>query len=150
MGILEQSGRGRFVVVALVALGLLGGTVAALFRASKHGASVERARAIPGEGEGERVVVEVLNTTPSIGLARAATRLLRDAGLDVVYFGSDPGPPIDSTQVLVRRGPASTGEQVVRALHAGAARTVPDPGRLVDVTVRLGRDFAAAARVRDP
>ncbi len=150
MGVLEQPGRGRFVVIALIALGLIGGTGAALFRASRHGASVERARAIPGEGEDERVVVEVLNTTPSVGLARAATRMLRDAGLDVVYFGSDAGGALDSTQVLIRRGPADAGARVARALGAGVVRADPDPGRLVDITVRLGRDFAAAASGRDP
>ncbi|MBI1723526.1 MAG: LytR C-terminal domain-containing protein [Gemmatimonadetes bacterium] len=149
MGILEQFGRGRLLVVALVGLGLLGGTIAALFRASKHGASVERARAVPGERD--RVVVEVLNTTPSIGLARTATRLLRDAGLDVVYYGTDRGPTLDSTQVLIRRGPVATGERAVRALHAGVVRAAPDPGRLVDLTVRLGRDFAGlASAARDP
>ena len=151
MGILEQPGRGRLLVIAIVGLGLAGGTAAALFRSSKHGASVARARAIPGEGQGERVVVEVLNTTPAVGLARSATRLLRDAGLDVVYFGTDPGAAIESTQVLIRRGPASAGERAARALGAGSVRSAPDPGRLVDITVRLGRDFAGlAAAARDP
>lgn len=151
MGTLEQPGRGRLLVGAIVALGLLAGTTAALFRLSKHGASVERARAIPGEGEGERVVVEVLNTTPAVGLARAATRRLRDAGLDVVYFGTDNGAVIDRTQVLVRRGPMSAGERAVGALGAGAVRAAPDPDRLVDITVRLGRDFAGlVSAARDP
>ena len=92
----------------------------------------------------------MLNTTASVGLARAATRLLRDAGLDVVYVGSDAGAPLDSTEVLVRRGPAPAGARVARALGAGVVRPAPDPGRLVDITVRLGRDFAATAAGRDP
>jgi hypothetical protein len=101
-------------------------------------------RGIPGEGT--RVVVEVLNTTDAVGLARAATRRLRDAGLDVVAFGSDTGAVLDSTQVLVRRGAPEAGERVARALGAGRSRPMPDPARLVDVTVRLGRDFAARLR----
>lgn len=96
-------------------------------------------------------MVEVLNATPAVGLARSATRLLRDAGLDVVYFGTDPGAALDSTQILIRRGPASAGERAARALGAGAVRAAPDPGRLVDITIRLGRDFASlAAAARDP
>ena len=150
MGILEQPGRGRLLVIAIVGVGLAGATAAALFRASPHGASVERARAIPGEGEGERIVVEVLNATSAVGLARSATRLLRDAGLDVVYFGSDTGAAMDSTLILVRRGPATAGERAARALGTGTVRAAPDPGRLVDISIRLGRDFGAISSARDP
>jgi len=91
------------------------------------------------------VVAEVLNATPSVGLARAATRLLRDAGIDVVYFGSDTGAAADSTRVLARRGDPAGAARVAKALGLGAGAVLqqPDPDRLVDVTVRLGRDFAA-------
>jgi hypothetical protein len=105
-------------------------------------------RAIPG-GEG-RIVVEVLNTTRTLGLARAATHRLRDGGFDVVGFGSDTGKVLDSTQVLVRRGSPDAGARVARLLGVGAPRAMPDPGRLVDVTVRLGRDFLARAGAGDP
>ena len=96
----------------------------------------------------DRVVVEVLNTTQAVGLARAATRLLRDAGIDVVYFGSDTGAVVDSTQVLVRRGTPDGAARVAAALGVGAIRQLPDAGRLVDVTVRIGRDFAARLAAR--
>lgn len=99
---------------------------------------------------GDRVVVEVLNASGQVGLARAATRRLRDAGLDVVYFGNDAADDRDSTEVLVRRGDARNGLLVAEALGAGAVRTAPDPARLVDVTVRLGRDFRGAALVGEP
>lgn len=102
-------------------------------------------RAVPGEQE--RVAVEVLNASASVGLARAATRRLRDAGLDVVYFGSDvAGPSLDSTQILVRRGAFAAGARVRSALGVGAVRAAPDTARLVDVSVRLGSDFAALGR----
>lgn len=104
---------------------------------------------IPGEGTGGRVVVEVLNASGKVGLARAATRRLRAAGVDVVYFGSDAAGDLDSTEVLVRRGDADAGRRVSRALGTGAVRTAPDAARLVDVTVRLGSDFAALL-VREP
>ena len=102
------------------------------------------ARKVPGEGD--RVIVEVLNATDVTGLARGATRQLRDAGLDVVYFGSDTSRALDSTEVLVRRGDAAAGERVRQALGTGRVRTAPDPARLVDITVRLGADFAVLGR----
>ena len=93
-------------------------------------------------------MVEVFNATGQIGLARAATRMLRDQGIDVVYFGSDTANSLDSTQVIVRRGREDRAARVRRALGAGSVRAAPDSSRLVDVTVRLGRDFGRL--VRDP
>ena len=98
---------------------------------------------LPIPGEEGRVVVEVLNTTDVLGLARTATRRLREGGIDVVAFGSDTGAALDSTQILVRRGAREAGERVARVLGVGPVRVAPGPDRLVDVTVRLGRDFAA-------
>lgn len=151
MGILEQPRRGRVVVLALIGLGLVLAVFAGWFRA-RGGPSAARplGRRVPGEGE--RIVVEVLNTTQVLGLARAATHRLRDGGLDVVTFGSDTGAVLDSTQVLVRRGPPEPGARVAEVLGAGRPRVLPDPSRLVDVTVRLGRDFLARPAVapRDP
>ena len=135
------------LVVALLVLGVGAGSFAVWFRATHPTGSVAAPqRAVPGEGE--RIEVEVLNGTGNVGLARAATHVLRDAGLDVVYFGSDSARTLDSTEVLVRRGAMTPGEQVQRALGVGSVRSAPDPGRLVDVTVRLGTDFAT--RVRNP
>jgi hypothetical protein len=147
MGLLERAGRGRLLVVGLIVLGLAGAGVSLWWRAG-HGRDRATARPVPGERD--RVVVEVLNTTRGVGLARAATRVLRDAGLDVVYFGSDTGAALDSTQVLVRRGTPEGAARVAAALGVGAVRQLPDPGRLVDVTVRIGRDFAARLAARHP
>jgi hypothetical protein len=140
MGILERPRRGPLLVAVLIALGLAGAGLAAWWHA-RHASGPTAARPVPGERE--RVVVEVLNTTHALGLARAATRLLRDAGLDVVYFGSDTGAVAESTQVLVRRGTPEGAVRVAKALGAGSVRQAPDPSRLVDVTVRVGRDFAS-------
>ncbi len=149
MGLLEQPRRGTLLVVGLIALGLVLAAFATWYRLREGGSAGPHAdRAVPG-GEG-RVVVEVLNTTRGLGLARAATHRLRDGGLDVVAFGSDTGKVLDSTQVLVRRGSPEAGARVVKVLGVGTARAVPDPRRLVDVTVRLGRDFLARAGAGDP
>jgi hypothetical protein len=146
MGILERLGRGRTLVVALIALGLAGASFAMWWRTRHVESDVGR----PVPGDRGRVVVEVLNTTRAVGLARAATRVLRDAGIDVVYFGSDTGAAQDSTQVLVRRGTPDGAARVAAALGVGAVRQLPDPGRLVDVTVRVGRDFASRLGARNP
>jgi hypothetical protein len=140
MGFLERIGRGRLVVLVICAVALTGSLFAVWYRLG-HDAGIGPGRAIPGESD--RLEVEVLNTTASVGQARGATRRLRDAGLDVVYFGGDAGPPLDSTQILVRRGNSGAGSRVRRALGVGGVRVQPDSTRLVDVTVRLGRDFVA-------
>ena len=143
-----MSGRRRLAVgLGAAAVGILALAAWSWFRlcCTPPGAvAPAAARAVPGEPD--RVVVEVLNASGAVGLARAATRRLRDEGLDVVYFGSDTSQTLDSTEVLVRRGAAESGERVRRALGAGRVRTAPDPARLVDVTVRLGVDFAALRR----
>jgi hypothetical protein len=150
VGVLEQPRRGRLLVAGLIVLGLAAGGFAAWFRATAARPAVPRPaerRIVPGEDG--RVVVEVLNASGETGLARLATRRLRDAGLDVVYYGSDTADALDSTEVLLRRGDASAAERVRGALGtARAARPAPDPTRLVDVTVRVGRDFGAL--LRDP
>ena len=67
-------------------------------------------RQLPIPGEGVRVTVEVLNASGRPGLARVGTRVLRQAGIDVVNFGT-AATTLDSTQILVRRGEAATGER---------------------------------------
>lgn len=86
-----------------------------------------------------RVVVEVLNGTDVNGLARVGTRMLRQAGIDVVYFGG--GAKVDSTTIVVRRGDRSRGEAVRKALGLGRIREQRDTTRHVDVSVILGPDF---------
>jgi hypothetical protein len=97
------------------------------------------AAAVP---EGKRVWVEVLNGSGRRGLARAATRVLRQAVFDVVYFGTirETGAP---TQALARRGDSAAAARVARALgaSAGAVRVAPDTLLRLDVTVILGDDY---------
>lgn len=147
MGILEPTRRRGLIAAAVLAL-VLGSLGYAAWRIAHRplGHRDAAERALPGEGE--RVRVEVLNASDVTGLSRAATGRLRDGGLDVVFFGTDTVGTLDSTQVLVRQGDAAAGERVKRVLGVGAVRAAPDAGRLVDVSVRLGRDFAA--RIGNP
>jgi hypothetical protein len=86
------------------------------------------------------ITVEVLNGTRRQGLARVATRVLREQGIDVVFFGN-ADTTMDSTRVYVRRGDPGRGKVVVEALGAGRLRIEPDPLRRVDATVILGEDY---------
>jgi hypothetical protein len=130
-GILE---RARFALTLAVAL------------AACHG---DHARSgtlpVPGDA-GPYIAVEVRNASGKPGLARVGTRVLREAGIDVVDFGNAPAPsgkpPLDTTQILVRRGGASTGERIRRALHAGKIILAPDTTLLLDASVLLGLDFS--------
>lgn len=90
--------------------------------------------------EGKRVLVEVLNGSGRRGLARAATRVLRQAGFDVVYFGTvqETGAP---TVALARRGDSTAAARVARALGASAVRVATDTLLRLDVTVILGEDY---------
>lgn len=121
--------------------------VGLLALAACHRGDDRPAFGVPGEG-GPRIVVEVLNTTGQVGLARTGTRVLRRAGIDVVSYGNALDTDrVDSTRILVRRGDRRAGERVRRALNAGTIVMQPDSSRLVDVSVLLGADFAARAPV---
>jgi calcineurin-like phosphoesterase len=100
-------------------------------------------------GEGDRVTVEVLNATNVNGLARQTTRRLRRRGIDVVYFGQASDADADSTAVIARRGDIAAARRVQAALGVGQVLEDPDPHLLLDVTVVLGRDAAAATSTRN-
>jgi LytR cell envelope-related transcriptional attenuator len=84
--------------------------------------------------------VEVLNGTRRAGVARAATRMLRRRGLDVVFYGNAEAV-VESTRVIVRRGDSGVGRDVRQAIGAGRVVMEPDTFRRVDVSVILGPDF---------
>ena len=95
-----------------------------------------------------RIVVEVLNGTTRPGLARIATRLIRQQGLDVVFFGSaDSADRTDSTRVIVRRGERGAAEIVAKALGAGKVEVELDTLRRVDVSIILGSDYQPASEI---
>jgi hypothetical protein len=89
---------------------------------------------------GPRVTVEVLNASGRPGLARQGTLALREAGLDVLAFGT-ADTSVDTTLVLVRRGDRGAGERVARAVPPAVVRMAPDSLPRVDVTVLLGKSW---------
>jgi len=125
------------VATAVIALAAGGGT---LFLARATPARAPRAVAPPGV----RVRVEVLNATATRGLARRATRSLRDLGFDVVQVGT-ARESLDTTVVLARSGNPAWAELVARALGGARVEIRRDSSRYLDVTVLVGRNWAPPA-----
>ena len=94
--------------------------------------------------EGVRIRVQVLNTTKRRGLARRATRLLRDRGFDVVELGTI-GPTIDTTVVLDLSGHPDWAESVAKVMTPARTRARRDSSRYLDVTVLLGTTWRPPA-----
>ncbi len=90
--------------------------------------------------EGVRIRVEVLNASNVQGLARRATRHLRDRGFDVVYFGTEREKR-DSTIVLDRVGQTEWARLVAAALGGVPTDSQTGSSRSLDVTVLLGPDW---------
>ena len=98
---------------------------------------------IPGD-RGPAITVEVLNASGKAGEARVGTRLLRRAGIDVVFFGNAAASGLDSTRIIVRRGDTKPAERVRAALGQGRIEVQLDSSKLLDVSVLLGADFSAS------
>ena len=99
----------------------------------------------PRAPEGVRIRVQVLNTTKTRGLARRATRLLRDRGFDVVEFGTAVGPTIDTTIVLDLSGHPAWAEAAAKVMAPARTRVRADSSRYLDVTVLIGSTWRPPA-----
>lgn len=101
----------------------------------------------------ERITVEVRNAGGVDGMARAATERLRSAGFDVVGIGNAARFDQEESVVIDRVGRPESAADVARALGIDRVESEPDPNLFVDVTVRLGSEWAAPQRpepVRKP
>lgn len=94
--------------------------------------------------EGVRIRVQVLNTTKTRGLARRATRLLRDRGFDVVEVGSI-GPTMDTTVVLDLSGHPEWAESVAKVMTPARTRARRDSSRYLDIAVLIGSTWRPPA-----
>lgn len=99
-----------------------------------------------------RVRVDIRNAGGVPGAARTATERLREIGYDVVDFGNAEQFDLDASVVIDRVGDLETAAQVAQVLGIGRVHQEPDPNLFVDVTVRLGADWADAVqgRAREP
>jgi hypothetical protein len=143
---------GWILVLALV-VGTAGyATRAMLDRAIGTPAGVAAGPHIPDSAvapPGVRVRVQVLNATRTRGLARRATRHLRDRGFDVVEMGT-VREQRDSTLVLDRSGHAAWAGLVAVALGGARVEDRPDSTRYLDVTVLLGASWRPLPEALDP
>ena len=98
----------------------------------------------PRAPEGVRVRVQVLNTTGTRGLARRATRLLRDRGFDVVDIGNVK-PTIDTTIVLDLSGHPEWAEAAAKVMAPARTRARRDSSHYLDITVLIGRTWRPPA-----
>jgi hypothetical protein len=96
-----------------------------------------------------RVRVEIINATRTRGLARRATRVLRDGGFDVVTYTTS-GVTQDSTVVLDRSNHIEWARLVGKALGGARVEARPDTSRYVDVTVVLGTSWRPPAQPFSP
>ena len=96
-----------------------------------------------------RVRVEIINATKTRGLARRATRLLRDRGFDVVTYATSERTQ-DSTVVLDRSNHLEWARLVGEALGGTRVEARPDTSRYVDVTVVLGVSWRPPAQPFSP
>jgi hypothetical protein len=96
-----------------------------------------------------RVRVEIINATRTRGLARRATRVLRDRGFDVVTYTTSSATQ-DSTVVLDRSNHMDWARRVGQALGGARVEARPDTSRYVDVTVVLGTSWRPPAQPFSP
>jgi hypothetical protein len=140
--------------VAVVALGIVVTTSAAYVLQARRGTAqplvaVLTRQDVPRAPNGARIRVQVLNTTRTRGLARRATRLLRDQGFDVVEIGTT-SPMVDTTLVLDRSAHPAWAAAVAKVIRPSLALARPDSSRYLDVTVLLGRTWRPPAQPLDP
>lgn len=133
------------LVATLAAVGVLVGSLAFGLDGTGSPAPVVAVDGAPGpvvEPAAGRVRVEVLNASGRTGLARVATRHLRDRGFDVVSFGNASGRAGQPSQVIDRVGKRAAAGDVAEALGIGRVTEEPDSSVMVDATVVLGKDWA--------
>ena len=100
---------------------------------------------------GERVRVEVYNGGGVSGMAREATRVLRENGFDVVKYGNAASfDPDRASEVVDRVGRDDMARAVAATLGIDNVGSDPDPNLYVDVTVVVGREWEAPAEDAPP
>ncbi|HMS01527.1 MAG TPA: LytR C-terminal domain-containing protein [Gemmatimonadaceae bacterium] len=144
----ESSGIARVVVATLLcacATACTSDDARPAVEASSTVVTIDSAARAP---DGTRVRVEVLNAGGVAGLARRATLFLRDAGYDVVSYGTSPDTA-SGTTIRVTATSRGLGERVQRALGTGRVEEIEEL-RYVDVVVLLGRDWTSPAEPLRP
>src|SRR6185503_2557878 len=134
--------RALILVAVLLAVGVFAGSALSQWWAVPGSeTTVATARVVLAPHE--RVRVEVLNAGGRPNLAREATDRLREDGFDVVFFGNAGAFGAEPSVVLDRVGRLDLARGVADALGIRSVRSEPDSNLFVDVSVRLGEQWAA-------
>ncbi|HSG47779.1 MAG TPA: LytR C-terminal domain-containing protein, partial [Longimicrobiales bacterium] len=128
------------VVVVLVTGAVLGTWIAQWMQAPGSGSGVGTV-SIPTVF-GPRVRVEVKNGGGRSGMARSATDVLRDEGLDVVEMGNWEDFQVPESFVLDRVGDVAAARRVADLLGIREVRSDAGTNLYADVTVVLGQDWS--------
>jgi hypothetical protein len=99
--------------------------------------------------EGVRIRVQILNATKQNGLARRATRLLRDRGFDVVETGT-LSQTRDTTLVLDLSGHPDWANRIAQILTPATVTARSDSSRYLDIAVVLGNSWRPPAQPFNP
>lgn len=92
--------------------------------------------------QGQRVLVEVLNSSGIGGLARRATFLLRDRGFDVIGWSNDPRGRRSQTVIIDYTNKPEAADRLARVLGGAHIERGKDSlERGIDLTVRLGSAY---------
>jgi len=88
-----------------------------------------------------QIRVEVLNGTGESGVSRRIAFYLRELGFDVVYYGNAK-EKLDKTVVVERIDPNLKNAKIVaKELGCNLITYEPDPNKLLEVTVLVGKDY---------
>jgi len=136
MALLERTRPLLRTLGLLILLGGFAGVGWALFRPHPDQRGTPTIRVPDSTG----ITVEVLNGSGRSGLARTVTRVLRQEGFDVMYFGS-ARDTVRVSEVLSRRGDSIRAARVAKVLGVPAVRVARDTLLRIDVTVLLGPDY---------
>jgi hypothetical protein len=132
--------RAKWLLAASLTVALVAGLAAVTWRRQVPVRATALGRLVtkePTAPPNTRVRVEIVNATRTRGLARRATRLLRDRGFDVVTYTTS-GTTQDTTLVLDRTNHADWARLVGQALGGARVEARPDTSRYVDITVVIG------------
>ena len=141
---LPRHARLKRTILGVVGVALTLALLGALVRGGRGDLVPGHAWAVPSGPD--RLVVEVMNGTPKPGLARVGARVLRQRGIDVIFFGNADSTA-DSTRIIVRRGDPARAAAIRKALGGGKVSVDVDTLRRVDATVVLGGDFKGPKEV---
>jgi LytR cell envelope-related transcriptional attenuator len=133
--------RGRWIAVGalLLCVGMAGVVGARRWYASGPRAALGDTTSAPN---GQRVMVEILNSSGVVGLARRATFLMRDRGFDVVGWGNDPSGRISATLIIDYTNKPEAAERAARVLGGATIQRGKDSlERGLDLTVKLGSSY---------